>query len=83
MGGAVGEIVTANEHVREAAGQGDDAGTEAFFSAWISMADRVVELAHEAAVAGHLLSAAEKYGRATAYYVTAERTFPANRYLGV
>ena len=37
------------------------------------MADRVAELADEAAAAGHYLSAAEKYCRATAYYVTAER----------
>ena len=73
MGGAIGEIDKANERVREVARQGDDAGTEAFFSAWISMADRVAELADEAAAGGHYLSAAEKYGRATAYYVTAER----------
>jgi dienelactone hydrolase len=73
MGGVIGEIDKANERVREVAKQGDDAGTEAFFSAWMSMADRVAELADEAAAAGHFLSAAEKYGRATAYYVTAER----------
>ena len=73
MGGAIGEIDKANERVREVARQGDDAGTEAFFSAWISMADRVAELADEAAAGGHYLSAAEKYGRATAYYITAER----------
>jgi dienelactone hydrolase len=73
MGGAIGEIDKANERVREVAKQGDDAGTEAFFSAWMSMANRVAELADEAAAAGHFLSAAEKYGRATAYYVTAER----------
>ena len=37
------------------------------------MADRVAELANEDAGRGHFLSAAEKYGRATAYYITAER----------
>ena len=37
------------------------------------MADRVAELGDEAAAAGHFFSAAEKYGRATAYYMTAER----------
>jgi pimeloyl-ACP methyl ester carboxylesterase len=73
MGGAIGEIDSANEKVREIARQGDDAGTEAFFSAWIKMADAVAELGDEAAASGHFLSAAEKYGRATAYYVTAER----------
>jgi dienelactone hydrolase len=73
MGGAIGEIDKANERVREIAKQGDDAGTEAFFSSWISMADRIAELADEAEAAGHYLSATEKYARATAYYVTAER----------
>jgi pimeloyl-ACP methyl ester carboxylesterase len=78
MGGAIGEIDRANERVREVARKGDDAGTEAFFAAWISMADQVAGLADEANAAGHFLSAAEKYGRATAYYVTAERM--QNRY---
>jgi dienelactone hydrolase len=73
MGGAIGEIDKANERVREIAKQGDDAGTEAFFSSWVSMANRIAELADEAEAAGHYLSAAEKYARATAYYVTAER----------
>jgi dienelactone hydrolase len=73
MGGAIGEIDKANKRVQEVAKQGDDAGTEAFFSSWISMADRIAELADEAEAAGHYLSATEKYARATAYYVTAER----------
>jgi dienelactone hydrolase len=73
MGGAIGEIDRANARVRDVAKQGDDAGTEAFFSAWISMADQVAGLGDEAAAAGHFLSAAEKYARATAYYITAER----------
>jgi len=50
-GGAIGEIDRANEQIREVAGQGDDAGTETFFSSWIGMADRLVELADEAAAA--------------------------------
>ena len=73
MGGAIGEIDRANERIREVAKQGEDAGTEAFFSAWVSMADQVTQLGDEAASTGCFLSAAEKYGRATAYYVTAER----------
>ena len=73
MGGAVGEIDSANERIREVAKQGEDAGTEAFFSAWMAIADRVAELADEDAGRGRFLSAAEKYGRATAYYITAER----------
>jgi hypothetical protein len=71
MGGAVDEIDSANEPIREVAKQGEDAGTEAFFSAWMAMADRVAKLADEDAGRGRFLSAAEKYGRATAYYITA------------
>jgi dienelactone hydrolase len=73
MGGAIGEIDRANECIREIAQKGDDVGTESFFSAWMSMADRVATLADEALAARHFLSAAGKYSRATAYYVTAER----------
>ena len=61
MGGAIGEIDQANDRVRDLAKQGDDTGTEAFFSSWIGMADGVIGLADEAAAAGHFLSAAEKY----------------------
>ena len=73
MGGAVGEIDSANERIREVAKQGEDAGTEAFFCAWMTMADRVAALADEDGGRRNFLSAAEKFGRATAYYITAER----------
>jgi dienelactone hydrolase len=73
MGGVMGEIDRANDQVREIARQGEDHGTEAFFDSWMAMADRLVDLGEEAEAAGHALSAAEKYSRATAYYITAER----------
>jgi dienelactone hydrolase len=73
MGGAIGEMDKANEEVRQIARQGEDAGTEAFFTAWTRMGDRLVALGEEAEAAGHRRSAAEKYCRATAYYMTAER----------
>ena len=73
MGGVMGEIDRANDQVREIARLGEDHGTEAFFDSWIAMADRLVDLGEEAEAAGHGLSAAEKYRRATAYYITAER----------
>src|SRR5690606_25995814 len=73
MGGAMGEMDCANEAVRTIALEGEDKGTEAFFSAWGAMADRLATLGDEAMAAGHHLSACEKYKRATAYYVTAER----------
>jgi len=73
MGGVMGEITQANESVREIAQRGEDAGTEAFFASWGAMADRLVLLGEEAETGGHRASAAEKYCRATAYYITAER----------
>ena len=73
MGGAIGEMDVANDIIREAARGDENAGTEAFFRAWGNMADRLVALGEEAEAAGHRLSAAEKYRRATAYYITAER----------
>lgn len=73
MGGVMGEIDQANDEVREIALQGEDVGTEAFFTAWGRMADRVASLGEEAEAAGHRAAAAEKYLRATGYYMTAER----------
>lgn len=73
MGGVIGEIDPANDLVREVAKAGDDSGTEAFFNAWGALADRLVLRGQECEVAGHGRSAAEKYCRATAYYITAER----------
>ncbi|KRB85492.1 hydrolase [Sphingomonas sp. Root710] len=73
MGGVMGEIDRANDEVRDIAKRGDDEGTEAFFNAWGAMGDRLVALGDEAMAAGHGLSASQKYQRATAYYMTAER----------
>lgn len=73
MGGVMGEIDPANDKVRAIAQQGEDKGTEAFFDAWGELADRVRSVAEKDEAAGHKLSAAEKYGRAAAYYITAER----------
>lgn len=73
MGGVMGEIDQANDKVREIALQGEDSGTEAFFHAWGAMAERLVSLGEEAEAAGHKASAAEKFCRATAYFITAER----------
>lgn len=73
MGGVMGEIDPANDKVRAVASANADEGTEAFFDAWGEMADRVRALAEEADSAGHRFTAAEKYARAAAYYITAER----------
>lgn len=73
MGGVMGEIDPANDKVRAIASTNPDEGTDAFFSAWGELADRVRGLAAEDEVAGRRFSAAEKYARAAAYYITAER----------
>jgi dienelactone hydrolase len=73
MGGSIGEMEIANAGIRAAASESEDGGTEAFFKAWCDMADRLRSLGDEDAAALRPLSAAEKYGRACVYYMTAER----------
>ena len=41
MGGAIGEIDSANRVILSAAAEGEDAGTEAFFASWCALADRL------------------------------------------
>ena len=73
MGGAIGEIDQANQVLRSIAEEGADKGTEAFFRSWGELADRLIVLGEEAESMGHAASASEKYCRASAYYLTAER----------
>jgi len=73
MGGAIGEIEVANARIRDAAAYSDDGGTEAFFVSWCDMAHGLVVLGEEDEAADRRFSAAEKYGRALVYYMTAER----------
>lgn len=73
MGGVMGEIDPANDVVRAVASSNPDEGTESFFASWGALADRVRSLGEEEEAAGHAQSAAEKYARAAAYYITAER----------
>lgn len=73
MGGAIGEIDAANRQVMSAADAGDDAGTRAFFESWCGLADRLVAQADGDLARGHEVTAGNKYARACAYYVTAER----------
>lgn len=72
MGGSIGEIDTANR-LTQAAAEAGDSGVDAFFDTWLAMAARVNELGDEDRVNGHAESAAEKYRRACAYLITAER----------
>ena len=73
IGGAIGEIDAANRPVLDAAKQGADEGTAAFFDEWCALADRLVAQAKRDEDARHPLSASKKYHRACVYYMIAER----------
>jgi len=72
-GGQSGEVHAICQSLLEASERGDDEGSTAFFTAWTEQADRLVELAEEDLAKNHRLSAGAKYGRASNYYLTAER----------
>jgi hypothetical protein len=72
-GGMIDEVDQICAPLKEIAGQGDDAGTVAFFESWVAFADRLVAYAEQDVADGHPLSASARYGRATIYYQVAER----------
>jgi len=72
-GGKIGEIIDMCAPIRDAAANGEDAGTPEFLKEWVKMADNLKEQADEDEAAGRLYSAAGKLRRASIYYVTAER----------
>jgi dienelactone hydrolase len=73
MGARIGEIEAMCAPLQEAAKQPDAAGTQAFRETWVKMADKLCVLAQEDESKGRLLSAGEKYRRASSYLITAER----------
>jgi dienelactone hydrolase len=73
MGARIGEIEAMCAPLQEAAKAPDAAGTQAFRETWVRMADTLCELATEDEARGRLLSAGEKYKRASSYLITAER----------
>ncbi|QXJ24272.1 prolyl oligopeptidase family serine peptidase [Actinomadura graeca] len=74
-GARIGEIDQMCRPLLDASkADGNDASaTEAFLASWRVVADRLVEQAKADEKAGHLISAGEKLGRASIYYLTAER----------
>jgi pimeloyl-ACP methyl ester carboxylesterase len=72
-GGRIGEIDEVCRPLRDLATQGDDPGTEAFFQAWVTMGDKLVDLAQEDKARGRRYSAGEKLDRAVQYFACAER----------
>ena len=72
-GGLIDEVDRACRPIKEAAQQGEDAGTEDFLRAWRKLTDQLVEQAEEAEKAGHTSTAGQLYFRATNYLCQAER----------
>ncbi|TCK07552.1 alpha/beta hydrolase family protein [Marinobacterium mangrovicola] len=73
MGARIGEIEEMCGPLQEAAKQQDAEGTRAFRESWEKMADKLCELAREDEERGRMISAGDKYKRASNYYITAER----------
>jgi len=72
-GGKIGEIVDMCAPIKEAANNGEDAGTLQFMEQWVKMADKLIGLAEEDEAKGRLYSAGAKLKRASLYLLTAER----------
>ncbi|WP_103344099.1 alpha/beta hydrolase family protein [Amycolatopsis sp. CA-126428] len=72
-GGLIDEVDRACRPIREAAAQGEDAGTREFLRAWTALTDQLVGQAEAAEKAGHPRTAGQLYARATNYLCQAER----------
>lgn len=73
MGARMGEIEEMCAPLQEAAKQPDAEGTQAFRDTWAKMAHKLCALAEDDEARGRLLSAGEKYTRASSYLLTCER----------
>ena len=72
-GGNIGEVDEACRPIREAAANGEDAGTALFFESWLRVAHQIIENAKQDENKGRFLSAGIKYQRAAGYLLAAER----------
>jgi pimeloyl-ACP methyl ester carboxylesterase len=72
-GGLIDEVDRACRPIKEAAQQGEDAGTPDFLRAWTALTDQLVGQAEDAEKAGHTRTAGQLYFRATNYLCQAER----------
>mgnify|MGYP000293478006 FL=1 len=72
-GGLIDEVDRACKPVLEASKNGDDFGTDLLYNSWEAVANRVLASAEEDEKAGRLISAGEKYYRASLYTSQAER----------
>ncbi len=72
-GAQLGEIIDMCAPIKNAAANGEDAGTMAFMAEWVKKADTLIELADEDEALGRGFSASAKLARASLYLLTAER----------
>lgn len=72
-GAQIGEIDEMCRPLRAAAAEGRKLTSEDFLERWVSMADKLVDLAAEDEFRGRNFSAGTKLQRASLYYTTAER----------
>jgi len=72
-GGLIDEVDRACRPIKEAAQQGEDAGTEDFLRAWTALTDQLVVQAEAAEKAGHTRTAGQLWYRAVDYLSIAER----------
>ncbi|WP_149256822.1 S9 family peptidase [Actinomadura sp. K4S16] len=72
-GGLIDEVDRACRPIRQAAADGEDAGTPDFLRAWTALTDQLAGQAEAAEKAGHTRTAGQLYARATNYLCQAER----------
>ena len=72
-GGVLSEIDDKLRSLKHLAGKNDDAANHAWHEAWSDLGKRNLRLAKDDAIAGHSVSAGQKYFRSAIYFLTAER----------
>jgi hypothetical protein len=72
-GGLIDEVDRACRPIRDAAANGEDAGTPAFLRAWSALTDQLVGQAEDAEKARHIRTAGQLYFRTANYLAQAER----------
>lgn len=72
-GGFIDEVDRACKPVLEASKNGDDAGTEELYAAWVAVADRLIASAEADEKAGRRIGAGDKFYRSSLYVSQAER----------
>jgi dienelactone hydrolase len=72
-GGFIDEVDRACKPVLEASKNGNDAGTEELYAAWVAVADRLISSAEADVAVGRSIGAGDKFYRASLYVSQSER----------